>query len=175
MVHVTLVRTTSYQLTVSNCRSASEDLEHLKECNLSFQIVYRHIHKNRAKFDNMETTSVNKPIPKFAELPLAKQGPRLNAWGLYGPDDQLGTLNRLTDDVVKRAAQEIQTGTRINLDWALDAQGDVPFFGRQSFEKTIHQKPNVVVNDDIWKFNTQSSSQWDGFRHFGYQKEVGSH
>jgi hypothetical protein len=27
------------------------------------------------------------------------------------------------------------------------------------------------VNDDVWIFNTQSSSQWDGLRHFGYQKE----
>jgi hypothetical protein len=27
------------------------------------------------------------------------------------------------------------------------------------------------VNDDVWTFNTQVSSQWDGLRHFGYQKE----
>lgn len=27
------------------------------------------------------------------------------------------------------------------------------------------------MNDDVWTFNTQSSSQWDGLRHFGYQKE----
>lgn len=89
----------------------------------------------------------------------------------YGKDDQLGTLNRLTDDIVKAAAAEIQTGTRINLDWPLDAQADVPFFGRQSFEKHVYQKPPRIVNDDVWTFNTQSSSQWDGLRHFGYQKE----
>jgi hypothetical protein len=28
------------------------------------------------------------------------------------------------------------------------------------------------VHDDLWSFNTQSSTQWDGFRHFGYQKEA---
>ena len=81
-------------------------------------------------------------------------------------------MNRLTDDVVKAAASEIQTGTRINLDWPLDAQADVPFFGRQSFEKNVYQKPPRIVNDDVWTFNTQSSSQWDGLRHFGYQKEA---
>jgi len=27
------------------------------------------------------------------------------------------------------------------------------------------------VNDDVWTFNTQVSSQWDGLRHFAYQKE----
>ena len=115
---------------------------------------------------------MSSPIPKFSSLPLDKNGPHHNAWGLYGKDDQLGTLNRLTDDVVKSAASEIQTGTRINLDWPLDAQADVPFFGRQSFEKNVYQKPPRIVNDDVWTFNTQSSSQWDGLRHFGYQKEA---
>lgn len=28
----------------------------------------------------------------------------------------------------------------------------------------------VSINDDHLNFNTQCSSQWDGFRHFGYQK-----
>ncbi|KAK4493984.1 hypothetical protein PRZ48_015170 [Zasmidium cellare] len=114
---------------------------------------------------------MSSPIPKFSDLPLDKNGPHHNAWGLYGPDDQLGTLNRLTDPIVKSAASEIQTGTRINLDWPLDAQADVPFFGRQAFEKNVYQKPPRIVNDDVWTFNTQSSSQWDGLRHFGYQRE----
>jgi hypothetical protein len=34
----------------------------------------------------------------------------------------------------------------------------------------IHKAPRVV-NDDIWTFNSQVSSQWDGLRHFAYQKE----
>ena len=90
----------------------------------------------------------------------------------YGKDDQLGTLNRLSDDIVKAATSEIQTGHRVNLDWPLDAQADLPFFGRQAFHKEIYQKPPRIVNDDVWTFNTQSSSQWDGLRHFGYQKEA---
>lgn len=31
--------------------------------------------------------------------------------------------------------------------------------------------PPRVVCDDTWSFNSQCSSQWDGLRHFGYQKE----
>ncbi|TKA67107.1 hypothetical protein B0A49_06666 [Cryomyces minteri] len=111
-------------------------------------------------------------LPKFSDLPLNKADPHHSAWGLYGKDDQLGFLNRLTDDVVKEAAKEIQTGTRISLNWPLDAQGDLPFFGRQVFHKNVYQKPPRIVNDDVWTFNTQSSSQWDGLRHFGYQKEA---
>ncbi|KAK5107408.1 hypothetical protein LTR62_001312 [Meristemomyces frigidus] len=112
-------------------------------------------------------------IPKFSDLPVDKNGPHHNAWGLYGKDDQLGTLNRLTPNIVLSASRnEIQTGVRIGLDWALDAQGDVPFFGRQAFHQELYQKPPRIVNDDVWTFNTQSSSQWDGLRHFGYQKEA---
>ncbi|KAK3673038.1 hypothetical protein LTR78_007149 [Recurvomyces mirabilis] len=110
-------------------------------------------------------------IPKFSDLPLDKNGPHHNAWGLYGPHDELGTLNRLTPDIVKAASSEIQTGHRIGLDWPLDAQSDLPFFGRQAFHKEVYQKPPRIVNDDVWTFNTQSSTQWDGLRHFGFQKE----
>lgn len=28
------------------------------------------------------------------------------------------------------------------------------------------------MHDDIWTFNSQVSSQWDGLRHYGYQKEA---
>jgi hypothetical protein len=56
--------------------------------------------------------------PKFSDLPLQKDGPHGNAWGLWGPDDQLGTLNLLTDDVIAKAATEnILTGQRISLKW----------------------------------------------------------
>ena len=52
-------------------------------------------------------------LPKFTDLPLQKGDPPHSAWGLYGKDDQLGTTNRLTDNVVLRAAkEEIQSGKR---------------------------------------------------------------
>lgn len=55
-------------------------------------------------------------FPPFKDLPLDKNGPRGNAWGRWGPDDQLGTLNLLTDDIVASAAKEnIITGQRISL------------------------------------------------------------
>ena len=50
--------------------------------------------------------------PKFSELPLNKGDPPHSAWGLYGKDDELGTLNRLTPEVVVEAAKEIQSGIR---------------------------------------------------------------
>lgn len=67
------------------------------------------------------------PVP-FSSLPLNKEdtATHLNAWGAYGPDDELGFLNRQTDDLVAAAAaSEIKTGKRINLDAPMDFQGKV--------------------------------------------------
>ncbi|KAK6219950.1 hypothetical protein QIS74_05452 [Colletotrichum tabaci] len=86
-------------------------------------------------------------IPPFDVLPLGRDDPRLSAWDLYGDNDELGTLNRLTDE---RPA---------------------PFFARRVFHHDLFRKHPRFVNDDVWIFNSQSSSQWDGLRHFGYQKE----
>lgn len=111
-------------------------------------------------------------IPSFDDLPLREGDPHHSAWGLYGDKDELGTLNRLTDERVAAAARaEIKKGIRVSLNWPLDAQGESGFFQRKLFHQELFQKPPRIVNDDVWTFNTQVSSQWDGFRHFGYQKE----
>jgi len=53
-------------------------------------------------------------IPRFDDLPLQKGDPPHSAWGLYGKNDELGTLNRLTDErVVESARAEIQSGVRL--------------------------------------------------------------
>lgn len=52
-------------------------------------------------------------IPSFDDLPLREGDPHHSAWGLYGDHDELGTLNRLTNDrVVAAAKNEIQKGIR---------------------------------------------------------------
>lgn len=105
--------------------------------------------------------------PAFDDLPLDKNGPAGNAWGLSGPGDQLGMLNLLTPETVAAAAaSEIRTGIRVSLDWELD-KPLIPHFGRQNFEHRIIRSDTLVANDDVVYFNTQGSSQWDGFRHFG--------
>lgn len=104
--------------------------------------------------------------PSFDELPLDKSGPPGNAWGLWGPDNELGMLNHLTPAVVAYAATEIKEGIRISLDWPLD-KPSFPTFGRQQFEHKIINKAPMVMNDDAIHINTQSSTQWDGFRHYG--------
>ncbi|KAF2015079.1 hypothetical protein BU24DRAFT_482591 [Aaosphaeria arxii CBS 175.79] len=115
----------------------------------------------------------SKSRPSFKDLPLDKNGPTGNAWGLWGPDDQLGTLNLLTDEIVGRAAkEEIRTGARISLNWSLTGPSN-PRFPRKILEiKTTNKAPLKHAHDDEWTFNSQASSQWDGFRHYAYQKEA---
>lgn len=54
---------------------------------------------------------------KFDDLPLQRPGPPLNAWGQFGKDDELGRLNYITPEVVKRGLQEAKHGIVINLKW----------------------------------------------------------
>ena len=52
-------------------------------------------------------------LPPLSSLPLREGDPPYSAWGLYGPQDELGSLNRLSDAIVAQAAKaEIQSGTR---------------------------------------------------------------
>lgn len=114
--------------------------------------------------------------PPFSALPLDRKGPAGNAWGLYaGDEDALGALNMLTPEVVAAAAaSQIRSGVRVSLDWPLN-KPYFPSFGRKAFQHTIESRLRTtaetedqrVVNDDALIFNTQCSSQWDGFRHYG--------
>ncbi|KAJ5288873.1 hypothetical protein N7478_001903 [Penicillium angulare] len=108
----------------------------------------------------------------FEALPLDPTGPCGNAWGRFGPNDELGTLNLLTPEVVVDAAKEIKTGIRISLDWPL-SMPSFPSFNRDPFkQELVLRNPNCVF-DDILTFNSQGSSQWDGFRHYAVVEHGG--
>jgi hypothetical protein len=68
----------------------------------------------------MSTSKMTRPFPKFSELPLDPTHPPHSAWGLWGPDDELGTLNHLTSERTVEAAKLIRTGTRVGLSWPLE-------------------------------------------------------
>ena len=74
--------------------------------------------------------------PAFSDLPLNKGDPQLSAWGLWGKGDELGTLNFLTEEVVRAAASEIKDGVRINLNWSF-GEPNPPCFGRQRYEHKV--------------------------------------
>ena len=65
---------------------------------------------NRKPIDGIDLNENG--IPPFEALPMRKEDPCLSAWGLYGDDDELGTLNRLSGNLVVKAKEEIRNGTR---------------------------------------------------------------
>lgn len=109
-------------------------------------------------------------LPKFSELPLRAGDPPYSAWGLYGDKDERGALNRLNPELVMQAKEEIQTGVTMSMNLPLNALAESNVVGRKSFEFEQYCKHPRIVCDDVWSFNSQSSTQWDGLRHWAYQQ-----
>lgn len=105
-------------------------------------------------------------FPSRKELPTLTGAPEGAAW-VWGEDDSLGRLNLLTPERVKAAAAEIQTGEMVRLDLPLNVS-ETPAFGREAFQHKIKLLVEGVAYDDTYTLNTQSGTQWDGFRHFSH-------
>ncbi|OAL39437.1 hypothetical protein AYO20_01307 [Fonsecaea nubica] len=101
-------------------------------------------------------------LPKRAELPDIPGAPKGAAW-FWGKDDELGRLNLLTPRRRREAAKLVESGETVNLDWPLNLPNP-PAFGREPFEWKV-KSLGPAGNDDLYQMNSQSGSQWDGFRH----------
>jgi len=106
-------------------------------------------------------------LPSYDELPIKPEFPARCAWGVFGDQDQIGTLNLLTPERVAGAARLVQKGDVFALNWELGLP-DPPLFSRASLRHSITRRRHNVFDDVYDNFNTQSSSQWDGLRHFGH-------
>jgi kynurenine formamidase len=105
-------------------------------------------------------------FPTRKNLPKIVGAPDEAAW-VWGKEDYIGRLNLLTPSRVKAAASEIRTGEMARLDLPLNVP-EQPAFGRQKFEHKILTVREGVAYDDVYHCNTQSGTQWDGFRHFAH-------
>ena len=108
-------------------------------------------------------------LPDFDELPINLNNPPRSAWGVFGEDDEIGTLNLLTPECVAAAARLVKTGEVFSMNWELE-QPHPPLFNRQTLHHTIQRRRQNVFDDIYDSFNTQSSSQWDGLRHYGHRQ-----
>lgn len=100
----------------------------------------------------------------FDHLPPYEDLPNGDAVGLFGEDDVLGSLNRLSPERVKRAAQLVQTGEKFSLNSPIDWP-DPPLYGRESVKHTIVRTALGNRDDVLDRFHPQGSSQWDAFTH----------
>ena len=121
-------------------------------------------------------------LPSYRELPVKDGAPPGSSWGLWGDDDQLGTLNLLTDERTLRAAAEVQRGTVFPLNlpleipgvaWRRPPQHHLLHVGPEG-PYEAHEKangPEYRYRDDyldgLW---LQGGSQWDGFTHVRHRE-----
>jgi hypothetical protein len=110
-------------------------------------------------------------LPRYDELPVSDGAPPGSSWGVWGADDTLGCLNLLTPERVRRAAGLVRRGRLfpLNWDWQLP---DPPLFGRSPLRHRAVDLLGEYMDDVIDDFNTQSSSQWDGFRHLAFNGQL---
>jgi kynurenine formamidase len=88
--------------------------------------------------------------PKYRDLPDG------SAWDVLDP--RLGSLELLTPERVAAAA------CLLPLD-----QPSPPFFGRQAYRHEVFSLgTDYVFDDELDNYFPQSSTQWDGFGHFGH-------
>lgn len=99
--------------------------------------------------------------PSYRDLPKVNGLPA--SWGLWGSPDYFGCLNLMTPEKLVAAAQLVRRGAVFALNWSADLP-DPPMFGRLPHRHEVVDR--VTGHDDVLHdWNTQSSSQWDGFRH----------
>ena len=107
------------------------------------------------------------PLPAYDELPVTPGAPTGSSWGLWGDGDVLGCLNLQTAERVVAATRLVRTGETHRLDLELH-EIDPPLFGRSRAEHVVLGPVGGSGHDDVLDgFNTQSGTQWDGFRHVG--------
>ena len=113
-----------------------------------------------------------------------KQRPPGSNWGEFGPDDQRGRMNWVTEEKVLQGIREVQEGRTFVLSLPLDYPGGNVLNprrhpprlaasvrnGRQNFayegrlEEPLHTD---VICDDVVLLTLQYSTQWDSFAHVG--------
>ncbi len=79
-----------------------------------------------------------------------------HSWNYFGRDDELGTINFLTPEVVAEGAKEIKDGVIISMNLPIQVPSH-PSFGRPAAAHTVVTKnPKRPVNDDVCPFSAPS-------------------
>ena len=114
---------------------------------------------------------------------------KYNTWGKWGPDDQLGTLNNVTPERIKAAAQLVRKGKVFSLALPLDQTGpQTGSFGRYNpLHHMIWDGGDIAAGaqdhiarcdytDDAAYISLQCSTQWDAHAHIFHDgKMYGGH
>lgn len=116
-------------------------------------------------------------MPESDRFEFKAIGARLRNWGRWGDDDEIGTLNFITDEIRRAAAGLIRTGQIVDLGMPFDADGPQKA-GMNGRFNPVHRMTimpgdavspsGMVVSDDLVILPTQCATQWDSMAHIGY-------
>ncbi|MGW1544747.1 cyclase family protein [Streptomyces sp. NPDC002309] len=102
---------------------------------------------------------------------------RVNNWGRWGADDELGTLNLITDEVVRRASGEVRTGRRVPLALPLRQDGVQtgmipgrvnPLHVMVQINQELFGPGTVACSDDAVTMGLQAGTHWDALPHVSH-------
>ncbi|GGU88195.1 cyclase [Streptomyces albospinus] len=102
---------------------------------------------------------------------------RVNNWGRWGADDEIGTLNLITADVVRAAAATVRSGLRIPLALPLRQDGVQtgvipgrvnPLHTMVAINQEIFGPGTVATSDDTVTMGLQAATHWDGLPHVSH-------
>ncbi|MEG3627350.1 cyclase family protein [Streptomyces poriticola] len=113
------------------------------------------------------------PLPEeFREI-----AGRVNNWGRWGADDEIGTLNLITDGVVREAASCVRTGRRIPLALPLRRGGVQtglipgrvdPLHVMTQINREVFGPGTVACSDDAVTMGLQAATHWDALAHVSH-------
>jgi kynurenine formamidase len=113
---------------------------------------------------------------------LAEAARRSCNWGRWGPDDEAGTLNFITPEMVVAASRLVRRGTVFSLAIDFGASGPQNGFlgrfnpttfmlrdGSDAFAREMPGVPRGIgAADDVLLMPTQGATQWDSLAHIFY-------
>jgi kynurenine formamidase len=107
--------------------------------------------------------------PRYDALPLLPGSDLRHAWDVFGRGDTLGTLNRLTGERRREAAQLVRHGLVANLSLPV-TEPSPALFERGEVEHTVFQTSSFSWDDRVDNLYLQGSTQWDGLLHVRHKK-----
>ncbi|WP_405599042.1 cyclase family protein [Streptomyces sp. NBC_01410] len=106
---------------------------------------------------------------------------RVNNWGRWGADDETGTLNLITDEVVTAAAQAVRSGRRVPLALPLHQDGIQtgvipgrvnPLHTMVQINQELFGPGTVATSDDAVTMGLQAATHWDALTHVSHSGKI---
>ncbi|MER0446419.1 cyclase family protein [Streptomyces sp. Edi4] len=114
--------------------------------------------------------------PEFHEIAR-----RVNNWGRWGAEDEMGTLNLITDAVVREAVAGVRDGRRVPLALPLRQDGVQtgvipgrinPLHTMVQINQELFGPGTVACSDDAVTFGLQAATHWDALTHVSHSGKL---